>query len=50
MSEDDDAFKFVDNSDNDIFTVEKILKKRIIKGAVSYLVKWQGYSSADNTW
>jgi hypothetical protein len=33
------------NSEEDqIFYVEKILDKRIIKGKTEYYLKWQGYS------
>ncbi len=32
------------------FVVEKILDKRMKGGKVEYLVKWDGYTEADNTW
>ena len=33
------------NSEEDqIFYVEKILDKRIVKGKIEYYLKWQGYS------
>ncbi len=32
------------------FIVEKILDKRVKGSKVEYLVKWEGYSEADNTW
>eukprot|EP00802_Teleaulax_amphioxeia_P018285 Tamp_18476.p1 GENE.Tamp_18476~~Tamp_18476.p1 ORF type:complete len:208 (-),score=36.73 Tamp_18476:698-1276(-) len=32
------------------FVVDKILKKRVDKGKVKYLVSWEGYGAADNTW
>jgi chromobox protein 1 len=34
----------------DIYTVEKIMRKRIVRGKVEYLVKWEGYSIDQNTW
>ena len=33
-----------------MFTVEKILEKRKIKGVWKYKVKWEGYSEAESTW
>uniref|UniRef100_V9KHX4 E3 SUMO-protein ligase CBX4 n=1 Tax=Callorhinchus milii TaxID=7868 RepID=V9KHX4_CALMI len=33
-----------------VFAVESIVKKRIRKGRVEYLVKWRGWSSKYNTW
>lgn len=35
---------------NDIFEVEKILKKRKIKGKIQYYVKWLGWSDKYNEW
>ena len=34
----------------DIFAAEYIVKKRIRKGKLEYLVKWKGFTSKDNTW
>eukprot|EP00116_Pleurobrachia_bachei_P011796 sb/3472058/ len=39
----------VDKS-KDIYLVEKVVKKRKVKGKVEYFVKWKGYSSAANSW
>ena len=38
--------------DSDLYLVEKIIKKRYNsqKHQYEYFVKWQGYSSTDNTW
>ena len=39
------------NSQNDqIFEVEKILKKKIVKGKVMYLIKWLGYPNKFSNW
>jgi len=35
---------------SEIFTVEKILKKRRLKGVQQYLVKWAGYPDSESTW
>ena len=32
------------------YEIEKILKSRIYRGRVQYLIKWKGYSDAENTW
>ncbi|RWS21523.1 uncharacterized protein B4U80_04727, partial [Leptotrombidium deliense] len=32
------------------FRVERIVKQRVRKGKVEFLIKWQGFSSRDNTW
>ena len=36
--------------EEEIFSVEKIVKKRIVEGKVQYLLKWMGYPDTDNTW
>lgn len=36
--------------DEEVFQVEKILGKRREHGVDKYLIKWQGYSKAHNTW
>ncbi|CAJ0943036.1 unnamed protein product, partial [Mesorhabditis belari] len=35
---------------DDVFTVEKLLKRRVVKGKVQYFVKWKGWKDSDNTW
>jgi chromobox protein 1 len=35
---------------SDIYTVEQIVNSRARNGKKQYLVKWEGYSSKDNTW
>ena len=38
------------NKNDQIYTVEAILKKRVFKGQIQYLVKWEGYGLKYNTW
>ena len=38
------------SSNDQIFAVEKLLKKKYVKGKVMYLVKWLGYSNSFSTW
>jgi len=40
----------MDISDEMVFAAEKISKKRLRKGKVEYLVKWQGWGPKYNTW
>ena len=36
--------------EDDVYRVEKVLRKRKRKGVVEYFVKWKGYSSKFNSW
>ena len=37
-------------SDDDIYTVERIVAKKKVGQKTQYLVKWEGYCSDQNTW
>ncbi|XP_055928681.1 uncharacterized protein LOC129959791 [Argiope bruennichi] len=37
-------------ADGEVYKVEKIVAKRFRHGRFEYLIKWKGYSSAENTW
>ena len=34
----------------EVFSVEKIVSKRVVGGKTQYLLKWKGYDSEENTW
>ncbi len=36
--------------DEDMYHVDKILRRRKVKGKFKYLVKWTGYSDQENSW
>ncbi|XP_048191363.1 chromobox protein homolog 3-like [Perognathus longimembris pacificus] len=40
----------VEEAELEELEVEKIVGQRVVAGQVEYLVKWKGYSDADNTW
>lgn len=35
---------------HETFTIEKIIRKKIVAGETHYKVKWLGYPSSENTW
>uniref|UniRef100_A0A6M2DFS2 Putative heterochromatin protein 1-beta n=1 Tax=Xenopsylla cheopis TaxID=163159 RepID=A0A6M2DFS2_XENCH len=39
-----------DQEDKNIYMIEKIIKKRILKGETQYLIKWLNYSNKYNSW
>ena len=40
----------VNKKDDDLYRVEKILKRKKVKGKKMALVKWLGYDSKHNSW
>lgn len=32
------------------YTVEKVIDRKLVKGKVFYLLKWEGYPDSDNSW
>ena len=36
--------------EEEVYSVEKIVKKRIVEGKVLYYLKWMGYPESENTW
>ena len=34
----------------EVFSVEKIVSKKVVSGKTQYLLKWRGYDSDENTW
>ena len=36
--------------DNDLYEVEHIVAKRMVRGDVQYLIHWKGYDAKDDSW
>ena len=50
-SNDDIAYAALDNNDEELFSVEKIVDSKIDKNGVQlYKCRWKGYTAADDTW
>lgn len=37
-------------TDSQVYEVEKIIEKKLEAGQVLYLVKWKNYPTSDNSW
>lgn len=40
----------VDDEDSNVYTAERILKKRVVRNQVQYWIKWKGWDNSNNTW
>lgn len=40
----------LEESEPEVYSVERIVKKRVIEGKVQYFLKWMGYPESENTW
>lgn len=40
----------IEQQEEEVFSVEKIVSKKVVEGKTQYLLKWKGYDSDENTW
>lgn len=40
----------IEEDEEEVYEVEKVLDKRVVRGKTQYLIKWKGFSHEDNTW
>ena len=40
----------VEEEQEEVFSVEKIVSKKVVGGKTIFLLKWKGYDSDENTW
>lgn len=40
----------IEQQEEEVFSVEKIVCKQVVGGKTQYLLKWKGYDSDENTW
>ncbi|XP_057367741.1 chromobox protein homolog 1-like [Daphnia carinata] len=50
ISEFENEKSIAGKASDELYTVEQIIDKRIVKGKVEYLLKWKGYDHSQNTW
>jgi len=49
-SEEEFDFEKEEKEEDDVYEIEKIIKKRMKNGQPEYYVKWAGFSSSENSW